>query len=179
MSYTTIYFLKEKELLSAEFRNSHRGAMYIWRDEAKRYFGLDMFPFFDDDEQMKIWNYGNHNPHTMPMHEQIALLSTMDGALMEPARWTELVEAFEKYGEEHPNSSFGEQASAIREFMESDKSEGLVAIGWNQTSVCGDVRWFDHDEEDELFVYDPASGNDHFFIMSQIDGNLAGEDALP
>lgn len=177
MSATIIYFLRKDGISKAETRNAFRSSMYIWSDVAKRYCGLERFPMiFDDDcleSQMEVWNFNSRHPGIMQKHEEIALVSTMDNALAEPSQWPRLVEAFEKYGAEHPNSSFGEQAAAIRSVMESEQASGVVAIGWQQTSVNGDSPWFSYEEdeggEEYVEVYDPAIGNTHFWLMDSVD----------
>lgn len=170
MSETTIFFLAGENSLSIDFKNAFRGAMYVWGDIAKRYCGFDRFPMFSEEDQSKVWNFGNNNPEKMPRHESIVMASTMDGALLEPTKWKQLVEAFEKYAANHPDSSIGNQATAIRKVMESDKATFVSGIGWRQTSVCGDCRWEPRDEdEEECGTYDPASNSNHFWIMEQVE----------
>lgn len=173
MSRTEIYLLEPDEYELLEFKNAWRGAMYVWNDIAKRYCGFERFPLGifdgDDERQMDVWNYGNRHPDKMSEHEAIVLLSTMDHALSEPDQWERLVEAFEKYGAEHPDSSYSEQAEALRAAMESSESRELTGIGWLQTTVC-DTEWLPWDEDgEERRVYDPAHEDSHFWIMSQID----------
>lgn len=63
---------------------------------------------------MAVWNYHSRNPGKMKIHDAIAMQSTMDNVLLEPSQWLRLVEAFELFGQQHPNSSFVEQAAIIR-----------------------------------------------------------------
>lgn len=175
MSETTIYFLKKDGCVTADFKNAFRSAMYIWQDVGKRYCGFDGFPMFSDDDRMEIWNYHYRHPGVMAEHEAITMLTTMDGALCEPDQWQRLADALEQYGTEHPNSSFAEQGMTIRAVMESDEAEGVLAIGWRQTSV-GDTRWESFDDEgEELIHYDPESGDSHFWIMGQFDQEATEE----
>jgi hypothetical protein len=171
MSNTTVFFLAGKDCFEADFKNAFRGAMYVWNDTARRYCDFERFPSFNEEDQMKVWNFGNNHPDKMPMHEAIVMASTMDRALLEPSKWLDLVNSFEAYAELHPNSSIGEQAKAIREVMESDKAASITGIGWRQTSVCGDSLWsrFD-DDSDEYVTYDPSSEDSHFWIMEQVAG---------
>lgn len=172
MTTTTIYFLQKDDRKTVDIKNAWRSAMYIWNDVAKRYCGLERFPlglFGDDrDKMMAVWNFNDRNPGIMPEHVAITMLSTMDNILLEPSQWNRLVEAFEKYAVEHPDSSFGEQAAAIREVMSQLNVDDLTGIGWRQTSVC-DSPWTSYDEEDELQVYDPSSGDKHCWLMESID----------
>lgn len=170
MSETTIFFLAGDNISSVDFKNAFRGAMYVWNDAAKRHCGLDHFPMFDEDVMSTVWNFGNNNPEKMPRHESIVMASTMDGALLEPEKWDALVEAFEEYALDHPGSSIGEQAVAIRKVMESDKASLIKGIGWRQTSVCGDSLWDPWNEEtEENDAYCPDSSSEHFWIMEQVE----------
>lgn len=48
MSCTEIYVIGENHCeYQGECKNAWRGAMYVWNDVAKRYFGLEGFPSFD------------------------------------------------------------------------------------------------------------------------------------
>ncbi|MDP0495704.1 MAG: hypothetical protein Q7Q73_05800 [Verrucomicrobiota bacterium JB024] len=170
MSHTTIYFLSGENTVTEDFRNAFRGAMYVWNDVAKRYCGMERFPFFDEDEQMEVWNFNSRHPGRMSRHEEIVLLSTMDHVLAEPARWQEVADAFELYGKEHPDSSIAEQSAAIRRVMESEAGAAVAGIGWLQTSVCGDTPWMPWDEDGEEYIaYDPVTGDTHWWLMGQMD----------
>ncbi|MCE8034574.1 hypothetical protein EKK97_13815 [Billgrantia tianxiuensis] len=177
MSRTEIFLLQPNGGVHVlEFRNAWRGAMYVWNDIAKRYCGFERFPLgFDDkgkEQQMDVWNYGNRNPD-MPEHDAIVLLSTMDHALLEPDQWERLAEAFEKYGSEHPDSSYSEQAAALRQAMESEAGKDVTGIGWLQTSVC-DTEWLIWDEDgEERRSYDPSKDEGHLWILAQIDETRA------
>ncbi len=175
MSETTIFFLAGENSKSVDFKNAFRGALYIWNDVAKRYCGFETFPHFKVDDQMKVWNFGNNNPDKMPRHEAIVMASTMDKALLEPNKWQELVEAFERYGIDNPNSSIGQQATVIREVMEADHDNKITGIAWRQTSVCGDCMWTPWNEETEEYdSYDPAQNDKHFWIIEQIEHTYQG-----
>lgn len=178
MSRTAIFLLEHGKNRVLEFSNAWRGAMYVWSDVAKRYCGLKHFPtgIFDDDEdrQMEVWNYDNRHPGEMAEHEAIVLLSTMDHALLEPDQWERLVEAFEKYGAEHPGSSYSEQAAALRDALEGPGEDvEMTGIGWLQTSVC-DTEWLVFgDDEEERRPYNPAQDSGHFWLFEQFDANRA------
>ncbi|MBZ9574592.1 hypothetical protein [Modicisalibacter sp. MOD 31.J] len=171
MSSIPIFLLEVGAVKTLEFGNAWRGAMYVWNYVATEYCGLPVFPpgFSEEGkaDQMKVWNYGNNNPD-MPEHEAIVLLSTMDHALLDPSQWERLVEAYEKFGEEHPNSSFGEQAKALRDVMESGEDMELLGIGWNQNTICPS-KWVSYDDDGVMRVYDPARENSHFWMMEQLD----------
>jgi len=135
--------------------------MYIWNDIAKRYCGLDGFPF-DDRGQKKVWNawqLGN-----MPKHEKIVLLSTMDFATASGKDIEAVCAAFEQYGQEHPNSSLAEQASLLR--AAGLGAEDLAA--WNQTSVSEFWGSSWDEEKDDTVWYDAANDDKHFDICSEL-----------
>ena len=145
MSTTSIFAVKQGEapIPLGEVRNAWRGAMYVWSDMAKRYFGLEAFPFSDDEMQSRVWNAGNEKPLTEA--ELIVLASTMDKAIAPKTTVHKLLDAFREYGSDHPDSSLGDQADLISGNL-SDIPDGY-AIAWIQTSVCGD-RWFESWDED-------------------------------
>jgi hypothetical protein len=159
MSHTSIYRLGDDAGCIGETKNAWRSGMYVWNDMASRYFHLSSFPIFDNEMQRKIWN--THNFHNIPDHERIVLTSTMDNAIVHAEDIGKLVEAYEKYGAEHPNSNFREQAAIIR----ASEIEPDSAIAWQQTSV-GEFwgkRWSE-DDEDYLY-YDHRKGDKHFDVF--------------
>lgn len=152
MSATLIYAIKQGEqpIFIGEARNAFRGAMYVWNDIAKRYFGLGGFPHFDDEMQRRVWNAGNEKPLTEA--ELIVLASTMDKAVVEKAGIEKLLLAFNEYGPAHENSSIQEQAELIS--SNADKIPDGYVLAWIQTSVCGD-GWFGMwDEETDVRTCD-------------------------
>ena len=162
MSSTLIYAVKQDEepISIGQCRNAFRGAMYVWSDIAKRHFGLESFPHFDEDMQRRVWNAGNEKPLTTT--EIIVLASTMDKAIVDKAGIDGLLTAFKEYGENNENSSISDQAELI------EKNLGSIpdgySIAWIQTSVCGD-RWFgEWDEEKEIYTCDLSQS---FEVMQQ------------
>ncbi len=112
---------------------------------AKRYFGLECFPHFDEKMQSRVWNAGNEKPLTKS--EEIVLASTMDRATIKKESIAELLAAFNEYGAAHENSSISEQANLIEDGL-SDIPDGY-SLAWIQTSVCdGWFREYDEDSED-------------------------------
>lgn len=130
MSETEIFAVsKNSHDLIGETKNSWRSAMYVWNYVSRKYFCLPLFPFLDDEMQMKIWNAYNH--HSLPDHEVIVLLSTMDRATVKSCDLPWLIHAFEKFSTEHPDSSLGEQAEILKNASLSEDQ----LIAWNQTSI--------------------------------------------
>lgn len=159
MSYTTMYRLGGNPTDLGDLKNSHRGAMYVWTDIAKRYFGLEAFPMFNMDEAKKIWNAHEH--HDMPDHDKIVLLSTMDYATLNKAGLPAAIEAFRKYGKEHPLSHISAQCT----ILENVELEDDDVIAWCQTSM-GDF-WAETPTEDDVEWYDPRIGTEHFDIIDE------------
>lgn len=168
MSYTELYEIKDnKVFLIGEVKNAFKGAMYVWNQISKKYFGLDNFPLFDEDLRMKIWNAQKHN--NLEPHEEIVLISTMDNVTVNKKDLEKLIEAFEKYGEEHKNSSFSEQARIIKCYLEKFGDDSLLA--WNQTSVnqfCFEGEY--NEDEDYYEAYKLSDSFDlfeHFFNLNK------------
>jgi len=161
MSTTELYRLGRDPGHIGAVRNSWRGAMYIWNDVAKRYCGMDSFPIMNDGERFRVW--GAYEDPRMPEHERIVLLSTMDNATVAGKDAQTVAEAFERYGKEHPGSSFIEQAEILR----SADLQPTDLVAWQQTSVgeFWGVRW-DDELEDNVW-YDPAAAN-HFDVLETV-----------
>lgn len=174
MSCTEIYVLKKNNDLEC-FRtnNAWRSAMYIWNDIAERYLGWERFPLYGE-KQMEVWNFHKRHPGVMKDYEIIVLLSTMDGAILEPTRIEEAMEAFYLYAKDHPDSSLKEQGDVLKKVLgySMNDIENVIGIGWNQTSI-GDTRWYsyDHDDvdNDTIMVYDFENRKDHFWVMEEFD----------
>lgn len=147
MSTTLIFAVKQDDepVFIGETRNAFRGAMYVWKDMAKRYFGLGGFPHFDEEMQRRIWNAGNEKPLTEA--EMIVLASTMDKAIVAKPGIEKLLVAFEEYGTAHEQSSISEQAELIRSNI--DTIQDGYSLAWIQTSVCGDGWFCEQDEDSE------------------------------
>lgn len=161
MSSTTIYCLGAVPGEVAEFGNAWRAGMYVWNDIARRYFGFDGFPMFDMAKQHSVWNAANTG--ALPQHEAIVLLSTMDRATVRTEEKAALVEAFRRYGAEHPRSSYAEQAGAIET---ADLPPGHW-LAWRQTSVAEFWGKSWDDEREERDWYDPRTGRDHFDVIAE------------
>jgi len=164
MSYTTIYKIGNQPEEVGETRNGHRGAMYVWNQIAKDYFGEDRFPIFDQALASKIWNAKSSDG--LSDDECIVLASTMDKAVVNHAGITRLIEAFKNYGERQENSSYSEQAELLSNI---DISDGDF-IAWQQTSCgefWGDIDW--DEEAEETIFYNPNKGDIHFDVISEFN----------
>lgn len=167
MSSTEIYSVGENHCeMIGGCQNAWRGAMYVWNDIAKRYFGLEHFPSMWGEHEQKlasrIWNA--HNEHDLPEHEQVVLTSTMDRVLIKATDAHRLVDAFEQYGKEHPNSSLSEQAEIIKKALPELKDDQF--IGFCQTSVADFHFAVQYDDEENEVYHDLSDGWD---LFEQID----------
>lgn len=162
MSCTEIYSVtKDSCNKLGETKNAHRGAMYVWNDISKRYFGLDMFPIFDEKMQRRVWNAGDE--HKLSEFETIVLASTMDRVTVKAKDAGRLVKAFEAYAENHPNSSLGEQAKVIKDAV----LEPGDKISWCQTSVCDFQFSPQYNEDSDTYIYDDLE--DSWDLFEQFD----------
>ena len=158
MSYTEIFSISPNHCHSlGETQNAWKGAMYIWNQIAQKYFGLESFPAFDRGMQKRVWNANNEHPLTDD--EIIVLGSTMDRVFVKAQDVPRLVEAFERYAKDNPNSSIGEQAEVIK----AAKLAPEHGIAWCQTSVTDfhfEATYFE--KSDEYLYHDLSDGWDLF-----------------
>lgn len=162
MSYTEIYVIGDEYCSQeGETKNAWRSAMYVWDQIAKKYFGLEGFPFFDEDLQRRIWNAGNE--HKLTSHELIVLASTMDKVTVKAKDLPRLIEAFEAYSKEHPNSSIGEQAEIIKNLGLSKQHK----IAWCQTTVSSFCFSPEYDEDEDKYTYSDLDGA--WDLFEQVD----------
>lgn len=161
MSSTEIYAVTPNSCQDiANIRNAWRGAMYVWNDIAKRYFGLQSFPHFDEKMAKRIWNAGNEKP--LILSERIVLASTMDRVTVKSSDAKRLCDAFDEYAAAHPNSSIGEQSEVIKNYQFGDGEK----IAWCQTNVCEFQFSPEYDEEENPTYNDLSSSWD---LFEQID----------
>ena len=147
MSYTEIYSVSDGEIappIKAEVQNAHRGAMYVWNQIARDYFGLENFPLFDKHQQGMIWNA--YKTHALSYAERIVLISTLDYAAVRKGDVKNLIKAFRDYGSSNPHSSYCEQAGVIKGISESMGDDQFIV--WNQTSVNADLPFAEYEEDE-------------------------------
>jgi hypothetical protein len=160
MSTTSIYILGSEPGEIGECRNSWRGAMYVWNDIAKRYCGMESFPF-SGSKQSDVWNANRH--HMMPEHDAIVLLSTMDNAIVWGRDAKTVADAFDRYGREHPESSLAEQAEILRSATLNPDD----ALAWQQTSVGEFWGQSWNEEKEDYDWYNPLTGVNHFDVLQE------------
>lgn len=161
MSSTEIYVIGKNQCeLIGETKNAWRGAMYVWNDIAKRYFGWGGFPTFGLVMQSRVWNA--HNYHTLTRSERIVLASTMDRVTVKVSDIPQLLLAFNEYGAQHPNSSLTEQAALIAAGSFQDGQY----LAWNQTSV-NEFYWANGWDDNNCPVY--ADISDRWDLFEHLD----------
>lgn len=139
MSYTELYAaMEDGDMQSyATFKNSHGGAMMIWRALIDKYLPVGPGEFmFEKIKQ--LWETDVID--RMDEIESMVLLTTYDRVAVERADMPLLVERLRAFKKRflvlergHPKfvCSLGEQATAIAKAYD----EGAIAVAWNQTSV--------------------------------------------
>ncbi len=114
MSYTQIYVVTPESCeLIGETQNAWIDPMYVWNQISVDRFGLSSFPMFDDEMRIYVWNAEKYTD-SITDAEIVVLKSTMDNVTVDSKDVERLLKAFDEYGQQHPNSSIGEQAAIIR-----------------------------------------------------------------
>ena len=170
MSYTEIYgFDRNGDAYPcAKVNNAWRGAMAVWRIMEGRH--LPPAPYsrlMNPIEAKAVWKLCDDK--SVPEHERIVMLSTMDKCLVKKENLPRLIEAFRKF---EGDTSLPEQADIMEGLLADDD---CIAVGWNQTSVSTAV-WSRYDEEaDEENPYNCLHENDHFWLFDDLDGKGGDE----
>ncbi len=184
MSATYLYTVSPNGPLTLheEFRNSHRGAMWIWMRLRERFHPDHIWPENApyDDPRVKeaskwimkyddIWALSKDS--RLCRNEKIVLMSTYDNVMVKRKNFEELVAAFrwfvENYKKDNPEeaSSLLEQANVIEKFKDNKK---IYAICWNQTSVNGDA-WITYiPKKDEHRSYNIKKDKGHWFLFDDL-----------
>jgi hypothetical protein len=148
MSYTEIYAFNKNAQAEfyGEVKNSHRGAMAIWTYFEEKYLPKTRFPRTMSTETLpdgrdaafEIWDLAKNG--TLNREERLLMQSTFDRVVFRTEEIPELINIYEKYQNEMPNSSLQEQADILKEIY---NSEQYIAVAWNQTSI-GEAYWSDY-----------------------------------
>ena len=163
MSETAIYCVGKAHCeLLGKIDNSWLSAMYIWNDFSKRYMGLPKFPSFNEKKMKRLWNINKE--YALPEHEHITFLTTMDKVLVPVDKAQLLIDALEKYGDEHPDSTFKEQSEIIQDNLNNLPKD--TYIGFEQYD-CNDF-YFDviYDDNDVPIYHNLESG---WNLFSQLE----------
>ena len=187
MSYTEIYkFGKDGNCVFLdETKNSHRGAMAVWRHLEKKYlppyvpsylasmpesfrkeradWDYTRFSSSTDDELKEFWNLVDED--RVDMTDKIVLSSTYDNVVVMREDIPTLLEAYRAFG---GDTSLKEQADIIEKFLMSD--DDLIAIAWNQTSVNSSPweTWKPNAEEPTPYNLFKTKGKKHRVMWCRV-----------
>ena len=173
MSYTEIFaFGKDGSAYGvADIKNSHRGAMAIWRILESKYLPPYMPSWgdiggeysrttaFEGDAMKAVWRI--YELGKVSKVDAICLCTTFDKMLVKRENVKHIINAFNKFEGE---TSLKEQATALEEVL---KDKDVVAVGWNQTSVNCDT-WASYgydDEKEEEIPYNCLTQDDHDWVV--------------
>lgn len=179
MSHTTMYFLDhEGRIYDAKtYKNSH-GTTNLWTlagEKAGLPFDLLRMATDPDGYGKQFWNLWK-SPKLTPA-EQVAFLSTMDGAVCE--QLTELADTFDSVTETLYDGKGVWHLPAMAEHLrDAAKDEGVAAVGWCQTSLSKS-RFEPHylDDEDDDVI--PFCLKDEQFSSRGFFNLAIGEDGRP
>lgn len=182
MSYTEIYIFGKDGVASfyGEVNNAFRGAMAVWAHIEKKYlpsipvpcWAIDAEPgkyysrfavasCTEEGQKMlkEVWDL-RFPGSKLTENERTVFLSTMDKAIIKKENMPELIEAYRGF---ECSTSLPEQADIIEKAFDDP---GVIAIGFNQTSVCADP-WVsgELDDEGEWLPYNILEGNEHFDVF--------------
>ena len=161
-----------------ETKNSWRGAMAVWRILEKKYLpkyvpewaktmgGNNKYSrtiTMSPDDIKEIWDLFKSDK--LSELERIVLGSTFDNVLVRVENIDQLLKAFREF---EGNTSLKEQAEIIEKTIAENPE--IVAIGWNQTSVNGDV-WTSanfNEEIEEYTGYNLEKDTKHWFLIEDI-----------
>jgi len=188
MSYTEIYKFNNDG--DAEYfdkvDNAWLGAMMIWRILEKKYLPpLPKPSWMDQDEYEKkgYWRFAavpsslnedREEPlkpvwqlfgdERLTREEKITLGTTFDRIITMKENLHEVIDAFIKFDEENIDyeTNLKTQAEILKNALADDD---LIAVGWNQTSICqADWDIWD-DKKGEFKPYNIVNNMEHFDLF--------------
>lgn len=172
MSYTEMYGIPQEggELVHLQdCKNSWRGAMWIWNNLSKKYLGRDFNLMEAGDSE--VWNLWKDSK--LSDSEYYSLMSTFDGMLVHNEMMLVVADALEQFDPGTENLKL--QAQTLRQA----KKDGMMAVCWNQTSVCADT-WRvpdpESDEGDRMFNIDIDKDYKHQFMKLRGQNGEADEE---
>lgn len=163
MSYTEMFGIPKKggELVHLQnCKNSWRGGMWIWNNLSNKYLGRD-FNLMEAGDS-KVWDLWKDS--RLSDSEYYSLMSTFDKMLVHNDMMLVVADALEQFDPGTENLKL--QAETLRQA----KKDGMMAVCWNQTSVCADT-WmvYDHedDEDERMFNIDIDKEYGHQFMKTR------------
>jgi hypothetical protein len=184
MSYTELFqFGKTGEAEElGDVQNAWRGAHAVWRlletkylsplprpiwmspedYEKNGYSRTSVPPLREVNALKEIWDlWKNENVSRI---DKIVLGTTFDNVIVLRDNIEETIKAFEEFEGE---TSLKEQSILLKEALH-DKN--VIAIAWNQTSVCAD-NWVNYkydDEKEEEIPYNINTEKEHWNLFSEL-----------
>lgn len=183
MSFTEIYIFENggTALFYEEVHNAFRGAMAVWMqiekkylqslpapdweirpEQGKYYSRFTRAPLYEEGKTFRkeVWDL-RFKESPLTRNERIVFLSTMDNAVIKRENLPELIKAYREYEGE---TSLPEQADILEKIYNEESD--IMAVGFNQTSVCADP-WVsgELDEEGDTIPYNLLNGDEHFFVF--------------
>jgi|SRR5690606_7691073 len=156
MSYTIVYGIPKDGgglVHLQDCTNSWRGAMWIWNKLSKKYLGEDFNLFGGGQRVWDLWK----DPRLSDT-DFYCLMTTFDGVLVDNEMMTIVADSLDKFEPETENLKL--QAQTLRQA----KKDGMMAVCWNQNSICGDVWYVREDEEERLFNINIDKDYKHTFL---------------
>lgn len=177
MSYTEIFKFNSRGKAEGigETPNAWRGAMAVWNILDEKYLP-PFFPKWGTPGETyhrtscdmgtntiirEIWELANDD--RVSDIDKIVLGTTFDNVIVMSKDIPKLVNAFYEFEGE---TSLKEQAGIIERALADDPK--LMAIGWNQTSVCDDA-WVVYDKRDRSRPYNIKKDTKHWSLFENID----------
>jgi len=172
MSYTEMFaVVKNGDVVSiGDVHNAFRGAMFIWHKLAEKYFPGNNLMIDLGQEGSDFWKLINKD---IPVHEKIVFGSTFDKVMVKSENIQRLIDAMDQFIKENPDGgNLDEQIRLLKSVIEDDD---LIAVCWNQTSVCGSPwrRYIECEhcgnETDDLRSYNIHKDSGHWFLFEEFD----------
>ena len=150
MSYTEMVFFNKEGVASenTEIENAWRGAMAIWSMLSEKYLNKRL-SFGGNIQEVVNLCYNK----TVSLNEKICLMTTLDRVLVKKENFTKIIKAFREF---EGNTSLKEQADIL------ESQDDVIAVGWNQTSVCPNV-WVDGEKP-----YNCLAEEEHWWLFEEL-----------
>jgi hypothetical protein len=179
MSYTELFKFKKNGDAEdlGEVHNAWRGAMAVWKIMEDRYLPPYMpewargdtsktysrtSGFGEDNPLKEVWALGTRED--VSEVDKIAMGTTYDNVIVSRENIQKVIDSFNAFEGE---TSLPEQAKLLEEAL---KDEDMIAVSWNQTSVCGD-NWTNiggyNEEEDEYTPYNILKQDEHWELFQE------------
>lgn len=132
MSTTSIYALTKTSCVClGQAGTAWSGPVYLWNVIARNYFGQEQFPSGWNDAKLRVKIWRSVETHPLSLAETVLLMTTFDYAVVDVDHVPELISLMRKFADEHPMSSFAQQADLLAAAVLP--SGGVIA--WHQADL--------------------------------------------